>query len=249
VTRLLLLAGTEDAAALAVEASARFGRRLDLVASIAGGGASPVPRAGAVRIGGFGGAAGLARYLRAEGIDLVVDASDPFAASLSDAARCACETEAVPRIQLVPPGWPRDPLDRWIELDTVGAASAAVRRHGRRAFLDLGADDLAGFAGIHEVSFLVRLPAAPREKPPLHFYELALGRGPFTLAGERHLLARHAIDVVVLRAVGGTEPSPTLVAAREASLPVVLLRRPPPQPGDIAPTLAAVLDWLAARVG
>ena len=207
--RLLLLAGTEDAAALAAQASTRFGRRLDLVASVAGAGTSPVPRAGAVRIGGFGGATGLAQYLRAESVDLVVDASDPFAASLSDAARRACETEAVPRLQLVPPGWPRGPLDRWIEVDTVDAASGAVRRLGRE----------------------------PDEE--IHVVD----------AGERHLLARHAIDVVVLRGLGGTTPPPTLVAAREASLPVVLLRRPPPQPGDTAPTVAAALDWLATRLG
>lgn len=246
--RLLLLAGTENAAELALKAASRFGRRLDLVASLAGGAARPVPHAGAVRIGGFGGAAGLAQYLRAEDVDLVVDASDPFAASISDEARRACETADVPRLQLVPPTWPRDPLDCWIEVDAVEEAARAVRRLGRRAFLSLGAEELAGFAGIHEVNFLVRLAAAPREKLPLRFYELVPGRGPFSVAEERHLLVRHAIDVVVARATGGAEPAPCLVAAREASLPVILMRRPPPQPGDTAPSVSAALDWLAARL-
>jgi precorrin-6A/cobalt-precorrin-6A reductase len=248
VTRLLLLAGTEDAAELALQAASRFGRRLDLVASLAGGSERPVPQAGAVRIGGFGGAAGLVEYLRAAEVDLVVDASDPFAAALSDEARRACDTAAVPRLQLVPATWPRDPLDRWIEVDAVAEAARAVRRLGRRAFLSLGAEALDGFAGIHEVNFLVRLAVAPREKLPLRFYELVLGRGPFSIAEERHLLLRHAIDVVVARATGGAELAPNLVAAREVSLPVVMLRRPPPQPGDTAPTVAAALDWLAAQL-
>jgi precorrin-6A/cobalt-precorrin-6A reductase len=246
--RLLLLAGTEDAAEFALQAASRFGRRLDLVVSLAGGTARPVPRAGAMRIGGFGGAAGLARYLRAEEIDLLVDASDPFAAALSDEARGACGTEAVPRLQLVPPIWARGPLDSWIEVDAVAEAARAVRGFGRRAFLSLGAEALGGFAEIHEVNFLVRLATAPRGKLPLRFYELVVGRGPFSLAEERHLLLRHAIDVVVARATGGIEPAPNLVAAREASLPVIMLRRPPPQPGDTAATVPDALDWLAARL-
>jgi precorrin-6A/cobalt-precorrin-6A reductase len=98
------------------------------------------------------------------------------------------------------------------------------------------------------VNFLVRLAVAPREKLPLRFYELVLGRGPFSIAEERHLLLRHEIDVVVARATGGAELAPNLVAAREVSLPVVMLRRPPPQPGDTAPTVAAALDWLAAQL-
>jgi precorrin-6A/cobalt-precorrin-6A reductase len=248
VTRLLLLAGTEDAAALALAAAARFGRRLDLVASLAGGAERPVPRAGAVRIGAFGGADGFARYLRAEEVGVVVDASHPFAAAISDEARRACESLSVPRLQLVPPCWTQGPVDRWIEVDGSAAAAPMVRALGRRAFLALAAEDLAGFAGIHEVHFLVRLASWPRERLSLRFCELTIGRGPFALAEERHLLMRHAVDVVVARATGGAEPAPILLAAREISLPVILLKRPPPQPGDTAPDVDAALDWLAARL-
>jgi precorrin-6A/cobalt-precorrin-6A reductase len=248
MSRLLLLAGTEEAALFAREAAARFGRRVTLVAALAGGSERPAPRADLVRIGGFGGAAGLARYLRQEDIDLVVDASDPFAAALSAEARQACARAGVARLQLYPPPWPRDPLDRWIEVEEVAAAARAVRHVGRRAFVSLGAAALDGFAPLHEVNFLVRLAAAPRAKLPLRFYELAIGRGPFSPAEERHLFERHAIEVVVARASGGAAPAASLVAAREASLPVVMLRRPAAEPGEVAESVEAALGWVGARL-
>lgn len=249
MTRLLLLAGSGEAAAFAAAAAARFGERLELLASLGCGADRPVPRPAAVRIGPFGGAEGLARYLAAERIDLVVDACDPFAASRSAEAHAACLEAAVPRLRLLPPAWTRDPLDRWIEVERVDAAARTVRQVARRAFLGVGDASLADFAGIHEVNFLVRLATAPRERLPLRFYEVVLGRGPFSLAQERHLFERHAIDVVVARATGGAAPAPALLAAREASLPVVMIRRPPPPPGDTAEGLAAALEWLAARLG
>jgi precorrin-6A/cobalt-precorrin-6A reductase len=244
--RLLILGGTAEAAALARAAAARFGDGLAVTTSLAGRTERPGPIPGQVRIGGFGGPAGLAAYLEEQRIDRVIDATHPFAARISAAARQACEAAAVPRLMLLRPPWRRQPLDRWIEVADMTAAAGIVARLGRRAWLTIGAGEVACFSDVTRVRFLVRLVDPPRRPLPLRFCEVVVGRGPFDLAGERHLIARHAIDVLVCKASGGAATEPKLAAARELSLPVVMVRRPPAEPGDAVDTVAAALDWLAA---
>src|SRR6185437_7799844 len=108
--------------------------------------------------------------------------------------------------------------------DGMAAAASVVARLGRRAWLTVGAGSLDAFAPVTSVRFLVRLVDPPRERLPLRYHELVLGRGPFTLAEERHLLQRHAIDVLVCKASGGAATYAKLIAARELSLPVVMVR-------------------------
>jgi precorrin-6A/cobalt-precorrin-6A reductase len=97
------------------------------------------------------------------------------------------------------------------------------------------------------VRFLVRLVDLPRRPLPLRFYEVVVGRGPFTLAKERHLFERHAIDVLVCKASGGAATEAKIAAARELSVPVVMVRRPAPEPGDAVESVEAALDWLAGE--
>jgi precorrin-6A/cobalt-precorrin-6A reductase len=242
---LLILGGTGEAARLARGAVARFGEALAVTSALAGRTRHPGPLAGEVRIGGFGGAAGLARYLAEHEVDRLIDATHPFAATISRAARLAAERAGVERLLLRRPQWARDPLDRWIEVDSIEAAARLVGRVGRRAWLTVGAGTLPAFAAADGVRFLVRLIDPPRENLPLRSYEVVLGRGPFSLAEERHLLQRHAIDVVVSKASGGAATEAKLAAARELGLPVIMVRRPPPEPGPAVETVEAALDWLA----
>jgi precorrin-6A/cobalt-precorrin-6A reductase len=242
---LLILGGTGEAARLARGAVARFGEALAVTSALAGRTRHPGPLAGEVRIGGFGGAAGLARYLAEHEVDRLIDATHPFAATISRAARLAAERAGVERLLLRRPQWARDPLDRWIEVDSIEAAARLVGRVGRRAWLTVGAGTLSAFAAADGVRFLVRLIDPPRENLPLRSYEVVLGRGPFSLAEERHLLQRHAIDVVVSKASGGAATEAKLAAARELGLPVIMVRRPPPEPGPAVETVEAALDWLA----
>ena len=242
---LLILGGTGEAAALARGALARFGESLTVTTALAGRTRRPGPIPGQVRIGGFGGAGGLAAYLAMHGIDRLIDATHPFAAEISRAARLAADRAGVPRLSVLRPPWRRHPLDRWIEVDSLAAAALLVGRIGRRAWLTVGAGSVAAFAPATGVRFLVRLVDPPRERLPLRFHEVVLGRGPFSLAEERHLLQRHAIDVVVCKASGGAATEAKLVAARELSLPVIMVRRPPAEPGRSVETVEAALDWLA----
>jgi precorrin-6A/cobalt-precorrin-6A reductase len=198
-----------------------------------------------VRIGGFGGAAGLADYLTAQRIERLIDATHPFAAEISTAARLACDQTRVPRLLLLRPAWRRHPLDRWIEVDSIEAAAQIVGRVGRRAFLTVGASEVPAFATANSVRFVVRMIDPPRERLPLRFHEVVLGRGPFTLNEERHLLQRHAIDVLVCKASGGAATEAKLAAARDLSLPVIMVRRPLTERGLSVDTVDAALDWLA----
>jgi precorrin-6A/cobalt-precorrin-6A reductase len=245
---LLILGGTGEAAALAAAAVARFGERLRVTTSLAGRTARPADVAGERRVGGFGGADGLAAYIAQHGVDLVIDATHPFAAQISAQAAAACAAAGVKRLLLERPAWLREARDRWIEVDDLAAAAAALPALGRRCFLTTGGRDLAAFAALSHMHFIVRLVDPPGTPPPLASYEVVLGRGPFGLAEERAMLARHAIDVLVAKASGGQATEAKLVAARERGLPVVMLRRPPAPPGARVDSVAAALDWLAARL-
>jgi precorrin-6A/cobalt-precorrin-6A reductase len=225
-SRLLILGGTGEARALASLLVDTYPRQLDVITSMAGRTAQPLAVAGRVRRGGFGGEAGLARYLRRARIDLLVDATHPFAAAISAHAAIAAAKAGVRLITLERPTWVPQPGDRWIEVPDAVAAAAALPGLGKRAWLTVGGRELSAFRHIPDMWFLVRRVDRPAEKPDLPRHKLILGRGPFDEEGERMLLQRHRIDVLVTKASGGDATAPKLAAARAAGLPVVMIRRP-----------------------
>jgi precorrin-6A/cobalt-precorrin-6A reductase len=243
--RLLILGGTGEAAELARAAVARFGDALEVTTSLAGRTEHPRHPAGHVRIGGFGGPAGLAAYLTEHGIGGLIDATHPFATRISAAARLACERAGVPRLVLRRPPWRCRPLDRWIEVDDLPSAAASVGRVGRRAWLTIGASEIAAFSVATAVHFLVRLVDSPRHPLPLRSYEVIVGRGPFSVVEEHSNIERHAIDVLVCKASGGEATEAKIIAARQRDLRVIMVRRPPPEPGEGVDTVEEALDWLA----
>jgi precorrin-6A/cobalt-precorrin-6A reductase len=247
VTELLILGGTGEASTLARAVLARFGDAFNLTTSLAGRTERPGPLPSRVRIGGFGGPAGLAAYLVQHSVDRLIDATHPFAVRISTEARLACDEVGVPRLLLLRPPWRRHPLDRWIEVDDMAAAAEVVGRVGRRAFVTVGAGEIACFAAVDGVRFLVRLVDPPRQRLPLRCHKVVIGRGPFTLAEERHRLERHAIDVLVCKASGGAATEAKIIAARDLGIPVIMVRRPPPEPGDAVETVEAAVDWLASE--
>jgi precorrin-6A/cobalt-precorrin-6A reductase len=242
--RLLILGGTTEAAALARGAWARFGDTLQVTTSLAGRTERPSPLPGQLRVGGFGGAEGLATYLKTYGFDRLIDATHPFASRISAQARLACVQANVSRLLLLRPPWRRHSRDRWIEVDGMDGAAAIVGRIGRRPWLTVGSGEIACFSTVAGVRFLVRLVDPPRQQLPLPLYDLVVGRGPFTLFGERRVFERHAIDVLVCKASGGTATEGKIIAARELGLPVIMVRRPIPELGEAVETVGAALDWL-----
>ena len=244
--RLLILGGTGEAAELARAVAKRFGDGVEVTTSLAGRTERPRPVPGLIRAGGFGGATGLADYLTEHGIGRLIDATHPFATRISAAARLACEQANVPRLVLRRPPWRRHPLDRWIEIHGVPSAAAIVGRVGRRAWLTVGSSEIAAFSGASAAHYLVRLVDPPRHPLPLRSYEVIVGRGPFSVAEEHSHIERHAIDVLVCKASGGRATEAKIIAARERCLPVIMVRRPPPEPGEAVDSVAAALDWLAS---
>ncbi|MEU9166239.1 cobalt-precorrin-6A reductase [Streptomyces sp. NPDC048420] len=242
---VLILGGTTEARRLAELLAAGTGLRV--TTSLAGRVAAPRLPPGEVRVGGFGGAEGLAAWLREHEVDALIDATHPFAGTISFNAAKAAATAHVALLALRRPGWVPVAGDDWHEVHSLGDAAELLPTLGRRVFLTTGRMGLAAFAALEDLWFLVRAVDAPEGPHPPRM-EVLLDRGPFTLAGERALLSRHGIDVVVTKDSGGTATAPKLTAAREAGLPVVVVRRPPVPDG--VPVVAGseqAVGWLAEQ--
>ncbi|MGW2208689.1 cobalt-precorrin-6A reductase [Streptomyces sp. NPDC001781] len=241
---VLILGGTTEARRLATALAARPG--LHVTTSLAGRVSRPGAVDGEVRVGGFGGAAGLAGWLRAHRVTALVDATHPYAERITVNAAEAARATGVPHAVLRRPGWDLD--DDWHPVTSLEEAAQLVPRLGRRVFLSTGRLGLAAFTHLTSVQFVVRSVEPPEPPLPPHC-ELVLARGPFTLAGELALLRAHRVDVLVTKDSGGAATAPKLAAARSLSLPVVVVRRPePPARVRALANTDAVLDWLAGVI-
>ncbi|MGY1711537.1 cobalt-precorrin-6A reductase [Geodermatophilus sp. SYSU D00758] len=239
--RVLVLGGTGEARRLA-------GRLVEqgiaVTSSLAGRVAEPVLPAGAVRVGGFGGVEGLAAELG--GVAALVDATHPFAATMTAHAAAAAAATGTPLLRLQRPGWTAGPGDDWRWVGTLEEAAAAVRGYGS-VFLTTGRQGLAAFAGLTG-RCLVRAVDPPA--PPLPARTtVVLARGPFTPGEERALMAEHGVDVLVTKDSGGGMTAAKLAAARALRVPVVLVRRPPLPAGVRAvATVGEALAWVRATL-
>src|SRR2546430_15366158 len=119
--RVLMLGGTGDAAQLVAQASALPG--IEVITSLAGRVRQPVTPVGRVRIGGFGGTEGLIHYIREQHIDLLIDATHPFAAQMSHNAATAALACCLPPQMLGGHPWVPVAGDRWIVAES-GVAAA-----------------------------------------------------------------------------------------------------------------------------
>ncbi|MFJ8931665.1 MULTISPECIES: cobalt-precorrin-6A reductase [unclassified Streptomyces] len=240
---VLILGGTTEARSLA-EA---LHPHVRVTSSLAGRVAAPRLPVGEVRIGGFGGAEGMAEWVCEHAVSAVIDATHPFAETISFNAARAAATAHVPLLALRRPGWVPGVGDDWREVGSLEEAADAVRGAGR-VFLTTGRMGLAAFAHVDDAHFLVRSVDAPEPPFPPRM-EVLLDRGPFTLDAERAVLADHAIDVLVTKDSGGAATSPKLTAAREAGVPVVVVRRPPVPDGvPVATTVEEAVTWLNAPI-
>ena len=238
--RVLVLGGTAEARRLAERLVAEG---VDVLSSLAGRVADPVLPPGEVRIGGFGGTAGLVAAL--DGVAALVDATHPFAATMTAHAAAAAAVTGTPLLRLQRPGWTPGPGDDWRWVESLAAAAEAVAGYGS-VFLTTGGQSLAAFAGL-SARCLVRSVDPP--SPPLPARTtVVLARGPFTVADEVELMRRHGVDVVVTKDSGGPMTAAKLTAARELGVPVVLVRRPPlPEGVPVAATVEQAAAWLRER--
>jgi precorrin-6A/cobalt-precorrin-6A reductase len=241
---VLVLGGTAEGRALAADLAGRPGLRV--VSSLAGRVSHPVLPAGEVRVGGFGGVDGLARWVTAEGVAAVVDATHPFAETISAHAAAACARAGLPLLRLARPGWTARDGDDWRDAASLAEAAAMLPALGRRVFLTTGRQGLSAFAGLGRLWFLIRCVDPPPDPLPARCSVL-LARGPYTVEAELALMRRHAIDVLVTKNSGGPLTAGKLAAARELGLPVVIVGRPAaPAPASVTGVDEAV-SWVLAQ--
>lgn len=217
MTRVLLLGGTGDAL--------RIARRLGPahVYSLAGLGKVPDDLACAVRVGGFGGSEGMARYIESEGIRLVIDATHPYAARISANAALASRAARVRCWALRRPAWHPRAGDDWRMVGDWNELTAELASFKKPLFT-LGREPLAHLDEIPPHQFWTVRCLDPHQDHARA--RILAARGPFTLEGERALFALQAFDVVVSKNSGGNATEAKLDVARERGLPVVMLRRP-----------------------
>jgi precorrin-6A/cobalt-precorrin-6A reductase len=243
--RVLILGGTGDAAQAIGQIAAL--PQVETIASLAGRTPKPnIPSIGTVRMGGFGGVAGLVAFLRDEKIDLLVDATHPFAAQISANAAQAAATVGIPRVLLNRPGWEPVVGDRWIEVADHTAAATILPGLAERIFLTIGRQELAAFADLTQRWFLMRMITPP--DVPIPPGEVILQQGPFSVAAEIALMQQYRVGAIVSKNSGGAATYAKIIAARELGLPVVMIPRPALPEGDVVSDVAAVVAWVQRQL-
>jgi precorrin-6A/cobalt-precorrin-6A reductase len=239
---ILILGGTGEGLALADALLAEPG--LHVISSLAGRVANPKLPAGEVRVGGFGGVAGLADYLRSNGIAAMIDATHPFARRMGWHAAEAAAAARVPLLRLERPAWVAQAGDNWTWVDNWDEAVEILRKTAQCVFLALGRQELAPFAALDNIAFVIRAVDQPDPQIKFAHAEFILARGPFRLDDERALLQSRSIDCIVCKNSGGSATDAKLQAARERGIHVVIQRRPPRPETTQVSTVAAAVDWV-----
>ncbi|WP_115937987.1 cobalt-precorrin-6A reductase [Aestuariispira insulae] len=242
---ILILGGTGEARDLAAKLSELPVR---VITSLAGRTRKPADIPGEIHAGGFGGVAGLSRFLAVEDINLVVDATHPFAEKISRNAMLACAEWQVARLRLERPAWQPQPGDHWLHAASLEEAARLLPSLCKRPLITVGSNDFHFFRDVQGVEIFARMIEEPpfAERPPK--CQLILERGPFDHTHEMALFSRHRIDLLVTKNSGGSMIDAKLDAARERGLPVLMIDRPVALPGPCATTATEALDWLKTKL-
>ena len=238
--RVLLLGGTSEARALA----ARLHPDVDVISSLAGRVPDPALPVGEVRIGGFGGVDGLKRWLAETSVDAVVDATHPYAATITANAAAACGEVGLPYLLLARSAW--DPGDAIVVGADVEAAKTVAAKHYSRVFLTTGRSGTAAFRDV-DAWFLIRAVTAPDADTLPRRHRLVLSRGPYHYDDELALLREHRMDALVTKNSGGAMTRPKLDAAAALGIAVVMVDRPPLPAGvTTVSTVDEAADWVSS---
>jgi precorrin-6A/cobalt-precorrin-6A reductase len=241
--RVLLLGGTAEARALA----AALHPDVEVISSLAGRVANPALPVGSLRIGGFGGLAGMREWLRDEHIDVVVDATHPFAATITAHAAQVCGELGLPHLVLSRPAW--ETSDAITAASNADAAAIVSRQGYSRVFLTTGRSGVAAFSGA-DPYFLIRVVTAPDAGTLPRRHRLLLSRGPYRYEDECALLREHRIDALVTKNSGGAMTQPKLDAAAAVGVAVVMVQRPALPAGvSVVSSVGAAQAWVRSGSG
>lgn len=242
----MILGGTTEARELG---RALAGREFRATISLAGRTAAPAAQPLPVRRGGFGGADGLADYLRDQHVDMLIDATHPYAAVISSNAVAAAAQTRTPLLALRRPAWVAEEGDVWIDVADSLDAVSALGKEPRRVFLAVGRQELAAFNSAPQHHYFIRSvdPVEPPLKVPHAQYILA--RGPFTHPGDRNLFETLAIDAIVAKNSGGEATYSKVAAARELRIPIFMFRRPAAADCPSVGSVEEAVAWLDQAAG
>ena len=240
---LLLLAGTGEAKRIAwglVDSG------VPAIASLSGATRSPEPLPLPTRIGGFGGEAGFEAYLDTAGITAVLDATHPYASQITHRTARVCAVRSMPYLCLLRPPWLPEAGDNWTEIAAEADAAAHISKTAT-VFLATGRQTLERFANLEGRRILCRQIDPPTAPFPFEGGEFIISRPPFSVEREERLFAELGVDWLVVKNAGGAESRTKLMAARNLSIPVLLLRRPPVPDAPHVATVQEALEWAKRR--
>lgn len=238
--KLLLLAGTSEARTLAEQLAED--PRVIVLASLAGTTRDPSPLPVETRKGGFGGERQQSEFLKNNDIEVIIDATHPFAARISARSQAICARLDLPYLQILRPGWSPVEGDCWQFVDTIEDAARAVPA-GATAFLGTGRQSLGAFVEHDDATLYLRQIDPPSTPFPHTKGGYVIGKPPFAVDEEIRLFKDLGVDLLVVKDSGGRAGS-KLEAARELGLPVIMVRRPPQPPGEKVDSVDEALAWL-----
>ena len=242
--KILILGGTGDAVKLAAKLATV--PEIEVISSLAGRTRKPAALVGQVRIGGFGGATGLANYLQENSIDILIDATHPCAGQITCNGAIASQLANIPHLMLVRPEWEKVTGDNWIEVESVEAAAQAIPELVKRVFITSGRQQLEPFLQRSHIWYLMRSIDPPDVE--LLNSKVLLDRGPFNLEQERKLLQDYQIEAIVSKNSGGSATYAKIVAARELGIPVVMVQRPARPEGEKVSDIEEAIAWLSSHI-
>ncbi|MBY0560847.1 MAG: cobalt-precorrin-6A reductase [Hyphomicrobium sp.] len=240
--RILLLGGTSEATSLAQSLADQNG--IFTILSLAGRTANPAASPLPVRVGGFGGVDGLTEYLTSENIDLIVDATHPFAARISNNAIAASVAAHVPLLAIERPPWTPAGTDEWSEFDSVDAAIAALPDTPQDVFSGLGRQAINALSAAPQHRYVIRVVDASEPPTNLPHATIVAARGPFRTEDDIELFRKHGISHVLAKNSGGSAAYSKIEAARMLGIKVLMVRRPAIAPRKTVTSVEDALAWI-----
>lgn len=243
--RLLLLAGTDEARRLATTLASWS----EIDAEVSYAGLTHVATIAGTRTlrGGFGGAAGFKRHVKASGTELVVDATHPFASKMPNTARQVCTTLALPYLRLCRPPWRPREGEQWTHISGIDEAAATLPADAH-VLVTSGRDWPVLAQKRPDLRLVVRLLSQPPAPPPSHV-RVIIERPPFSVAQEYKLLAEQRCTHLLTKNAGGSSGRSKITAAAALGLEIFVIKRPASTLRDAVEGIGQALDWLRAQIG
>lgn len=246
--RILILGGTYEAANLAETLNKIFQDRLEIIYSLAGR-IEPVRETTiAVRIGGFGGCPGLIKFIKSEKIKFIIDATHPFADKISRNAYDASVATKIPRLTLIRPCWDLPAGAKFIEVDDMRHAADTIEIFSKRVLVTTGKNNLDQLNKLTGIHFFIRVFEKTKNEKNTENFTFFTGCPPFDIDQEQALLEEHNIDTLLTKQSGGTQTVPKIIAAFRKKIPIVIIRRPLPEPGEIVNNIEEAIIWLKRKL-